>query len=164
MCNWDWNVISSFGSFISAIAASGALAITGWPKISGQFRKNKKIKRLNKIHVLNSENQDIFNENVKLLIISRNTIISNNISDLNPIDYEFIFYKFDKFFYIETDRAEINGIKIPKGFNFFEIINDYTIRLNIIDDTSGDLKNVLIHSSFTHELDKFKTITSWKNK
>lgn len=164
MC--DWNVI---GSLISAIAASGALAITGWPKFKAWCRKEQKRIRLN--HFFHDLKDDLPSRySYHYSYHGSETLKLSNYSQaiiLNDGSFSIRFFYYQKVFFNKNESAKLNGVGLKVGYHLYEIISDDCIRLDFIDDDSGERKSVFIYryNNVDHNqrnLQLFNKITSWK--
>lgn len=142
---WDWTTI---GAFIATYYAYKNVKIlqaqikeTKDKLNEKEIRKENKSKKIEEF--FNSEKHPHMGNDesyILKVINSTKSLISSITKDENK-DYKqkIIFYKFNNLFCNECEDLKINGVHIPIGYNFYNILNENCIQLELVDDNNGDI-------------------------
>lgn len=163
--------IKDLAPWVSSVIAFATLYINTYPKFKAWCRKEQKRIRLNKF----------FNDSFRFIdyeTISISKFEYNSLPNISDDRFVITFYKYQNIFKLDKDDIILNGTKLERGFHLYEIISDHCIRLDFINDDTGEIKSAFIYykvniphkikyTSERHETydiknqNKFKRITSW---
>lgn len=160
----SWDVISSIGSIISAIAASGALAITGWPKFINWFQRRSIDNRMNKFFLFMVDKPNYTSpddsDDCKQILIKDYFLKESNSCNVS-------FYKYQKICLINDEKTTINEVRFKCGYYPYTVISENCIRIDIVDSSLEFIKHIYIQrnnnvSKGEPFSQRFKTIYLWK--
>jgi hypothetical protein len=160
---WDWNTV---WTAFAAIGTVGTLLLLISPKISSWCNKREKIKRLHRFfHDMQVNGWPKYYEDSQGL----EWLDILNFKETNPNNNSsksLLFSKYQKVFYNDKENLLINGVLIPKGYNFFKITNKNLITLIMINDTTGEKSCAYIYKGNniyeSKDNNRFNIIISWK--
>lgn len=159
--------IKDIAPWVSSGIAFATLFIHSLPKFKAWCRKEQKRIRLN--HFFHDLKQDGWNQYLNFSFESL-TVFDYRINylDTAPV-FTLIFYQYQNVFFNKNELAKLNGINLKVGYHLYEIISDDCIRLDFIDDDSGERKSIFIYrynnvDKNKRNLELFNIITSWKYK
>ena len=159
MCDWNWNTI---WTAFAAIGTFGTLMLLCLPAIKGKINKIKKNKRLNKYFEYLFKNEKELENFIEITFTKKSPKISYSSNDQDGRKGEYLTIQFNKkykLFYVYEEGIKFNEVIIPKGYNLFKVISKDIICLQIIDDNSGSLNELILYSKFTKDKDNFKNVT-----
>lgn len=158
--------IKDIAPWVSSGIAFATLFINSLPKFKAWCRKEQKRIRLNRF--FHDLKQDGWNRYLNFSFVSLSVFDYRiNYLDTTPI-FTLIFYQYQNIFFNQNESAKLNGISLKVGYHLYEIISDDCIRLDFIDDDSGERKSVFIYrynnvdKKNKKNLELFNKITSWK--
>lgn len=159
MCDLNWNTIWTAVSAIATVGATiagifaGLFAYKNFKLLQTQTKeiRDKENEKENRKEKKRKALEEFFNSKkyphlgineqteLKVLNISKKTNASITENENNDYKEKLMFYDFNNLFCNEIEELKINGISIPVGFNLYKVLNDNTIRLDLINDNNGDI-------------------------
>ncbi|MBX9837455.1 MAG: hypothetical protein K2X69_03965 [Silvanigrellaceae bacterium] len=188
MCDWNWNTI---WTAFAAIGTVGTLIFSYKQhkklideKNEKQDRKKKKRMTLTQFFHDKDPNFEGIEKRFSDGLIQLKTINFSKDSNASVPQGTYKetlnFYKFKNVYFNGCDTLNINGVSVPLGYNFYTILDNLCIRLDIIDDNSGEIKSTFIYknnnivrnekitdgrlSPDNNNIEQFEKIIEWKNK
>ena len=135
-----WTALAAFGTV-------GTLLMLVIPMTINFYRKGYKKRKLNKFFKYFYKSSFIPSSLVANIDIL-NLVHKNKSNEL--IIERLIFYQYKNVFINKSENLWINEILVPRGFHFYEVLNEYCIKLRMINDISGELTITFIYLDYNN--------------